>query len=147
MPDTAKWYYMGVEHILKGDAKWAAASTALYMALFTTFTPTQATDEIFGTYGSTCTEVSGGGYTAGGQQLTNVVAPAVYSSTNIILASDPVTWSGAMTFTGVNGAIIYYKGTSNYVLGYISWAAPKVAQGDAFVVVCPAAGWFEQPVS
>ncbi len=149
MTDSAKWYYKGVEHILAGDAKWSAGNTNLYMALYTTFTPTQITDEILGTWGSTCTEVSGVGlgYTTSGQQLTSVTAPSVYSSTNIILSSATVTWPGPCTFTGVNGAVIYYAGTQNYVLGYIAWASPKAAQGGAFSVPCPTAGWFEQQVS
>lgn len=146
MTDTAKWFYKGVEHILAGDAKWPAGSNNIYMALYTTFNPTQATDEILGSFGSTCTEVSGGGYTTGGVPLTSVAAPTVYSATNVILSSANVTFSGAMTFTGVNGAIIYYKGTSNFVLGYIEWDTPKAAQGDDFIVKCPPAGWFEQPV-
>ena len=152
--DFANWYYKGVEHILAGDAKWPASSTNLYMTLWTAFSPVQATDELYATHAitgnSNCTELaSANGYTQGGVALTSVTAPAVYSSTNISLSSANVTWTGPCTFTGVVAAMIYYAGTSNYVLGYIDWAltGPKAGQGGQFIVQCPAAGWFEQPVT
>jgi hypothetical protein len=151
MTDTAKWYYKGVEHILAGDAKWPASSASIRMALFTTFAPTQSTDEYYtaGSLPAGCTQVSGGGYTQGGTTLTSVAFPAVYSTTNIKLASADATWTGAMTFTGVMGAAIYYAGTSNFLLGYIWWATtgPKAAQGGNFTVPCPTGGWFENAIT
>ena len=146
--DAAHWFYKGVEHILRGDIPWVASSSSFKMALYTTFVPTQATDELYAA-GSTpagCTEVSGGSYVAGGTTLTSVADPAVYSTTNIVLSSADALWSGTMTFTGVNGAVLYYNGASKYVLGYIAWGTTKAAQGGNFTVQCPAAGWFEQPV-
>jgi hypothetical protein len=152
LTDTAKWYYKGVIHILQGDAKWAASSTAIYMALWTAFSPVQATDEFLASHAITgngsCTQLTTGlGYTQDGIALTSVAAPAVYSSTNISLNSADVTWTGTCTFTGVVAATIYYVGTSSWLLGYITWGTAKAAQGGTFTVQCPAAGWFEQPVS
>jgi hypothetical protein len=152
MPDTAKWYYNGVEHVLAGDAKWPAGSAALYMTLWSAFTPVQATDELYTIGGgitgnANCTELAAAnGYTQGGVQLTSVAAPVVYGVTNVSLSSANVTWVSPCTFTGVVAAVIHYAGASNYILGYISYASAKAAQGGQFIIDCPAAGWFEQPV-
>ena len=151
--DFANWYYNGVVNILEGNINWSAGNTNLYMALYSSFSPSQSSDQYYttGSLPANCTELTtAGGYTRGGVQLPSVAAPAVYSSTNIVLSSGNVVWPGTCTFTGVVAAVIYYTGSGhNYLLGYIDWAltGPKAAQGGTFTVQCPAAGWFEQPIT
>lgn len=82
---------------------------------------------------TTINEVSGGGYVAGGEALTNIV-PA--SNDNVAYISfDPVTWNPA-SFTA-RGALIYNSATSAAVC-VLNFGSDKTAT-NTFTVTFPAA--------
>jgi hypothetical protein len=143
--DYANWYYNGILNMHNGNAKWVADD--IFMALFTTFTPTQATDAILGTYGSTCTELAGNGYVR--TALPSVAAPSMSGNYEVLASGNVVFPITAMS--GVMGAAIYYDaGGTKYLLGYIDWAltGPKSVSGVTSVTItCPANGWFYNPIT
>jgi len=82
---------------------------------------------------TTINEVSGGGYVAGGEALTNIV-PA--SNDNVAYISfDPVTWNPA-SFTA-RGALIYNSATSAAIC-VLNFGSDKTAT-NTFTVTFPAA--------
>lgn len=84
---------------------------------------------------STSNEISGTGYTAGGQTLTNI-PPASDTSTNAAYISfNNVTWTGA-SFT-TRGALIY-NGTTNAAICVLDFGSDKIASGN-FTVTFPTA--------
>jgi hypothetical protein len=84
---------------------------------------------------STSNEISGTGYTAGGQTLTNI-PPASDTSTNAAYISfNNVTWANA-SFT-TRGALIY-NGTTNAAICVLDFGSDKIASGN-FTVTFPTA--------
>lgn len=80
-------------------------------------------------------EISGTGYSAGGNTLTNIT-PALSSSTACVDFAD-VTWSGA-TFTA-RGALIYNSSASNKAVCVIDFGANRGSVGADFTLVFPTA--------
>ena len=84
---------------------------------------------------TTSNEVSGTGYTAGGNTLTNV-DPTTSSTTAYTDFSD-TTWSSA-SFTA-RGALIYNDSDSDKAVAVLDFGADKTASGGDFTITFPAA--------
>jgi len=85
---------------------------------------------------TTTNEISGTGYTAGGETLTVSVTPTTGASGNIAYISfDNVSWSGALT---ARGALIYDVTNSNKTVCVLDFGADKTST-TTFTVQFPAA--------
>jgi hypothetical protein len=105
-------------------------TTGVYkMALYTALADLDANTLVY----TTSNEISGGGYSAGGETLTNIVPT---SSNNVAYISfDPVIWNPA-SFTA-RGALIYNSVTSAAV-AVLDFGSDKTAT-NTFTVTFPAA--------
>jgi hypothetical protein len=84
---------------------------------------------------TTTNEVSGSGYSAGGETLTGV-SVSLSGSVAIVDFSDP-SWSGA-SFTA-RGALIYNSSKSNRAIAVLDFGSDKTASGGQLRVTLPAA--------
>jgi len=84
---------------------------------------------------STSNEISGTGYTAGGQTLTNIPPASSTSDNSAYISFNNVTWTGA-SFTA-RGALIY-NGTTNAAVCVLDFGSDKIASGN-FTVTFPTA--------
>ena len=84
---------------------------------------------------SATNEVSGTGYTAGGQNLVNVTPTS--SGTTALTDFDDVTWSNA-TITA-NGALIYNSTNSNRAVAALAFGSDKTSTAGDFKIIFPAA--------
>lgn len=84
---------------------------------------------------STSNEVSGTGYTAGGNTLTRVDPSS--SGTTAITDFADTTWSSA-TITA-RGALIYNNSDSNKAVAVLDFGADKISSGGDFTIQFPAA--------
>lgn len=80
-------------------------------------------------------EISGPGYTAGGQLLTGAVVTQVGNTVKLVFA-DP-SWAGA-TFTA-DAAVIYDASNSNDVIGFFTFT-PTSSTGAPFTLTMNANG-------
>lgn len=80
---------------------------------------------------STTNEVSGAGYTAGGQTLTNVVVQASPEGV-VYLSCDNVTWSSA-SFTA-RGALLYNSTKSNKSIAVLDFGSNKTCNNEFFTI-------------
>jgi hypothetical protein len=80
-------------------------------------------------------EVSGAGYTAGGQTLTNIAPASDTSNNSAYISFNNVTWTSA-SFTA-RGALIY-NGTTNAAVCVLDFGSDKTASGS-FTVTFPTA--------
>lgn len=85
---------------------------------------------------SATNEVSGTGYTAGGQTLTNVT-PTNPSGTTAITDFADVTWTSS-TITA-NGALIYNSTNSNRAVAALAFGSDKSSSAGDFTVIFPTA--------
>ena len=117
-------------NVLKGLEDFDPASAYTYkIALYDGFASLGADTTTY----TTSNEVSGGGYTAGGQTLTKV-APVLDGSTAIVTFSN-VTWNPA-TFSA--RCALIYNSTTNAAVAVLDFGATKTA-GGTFTVTFPAA--------
>ena len=99
------------------------------------YTANATLDETTATY-TTDNEITGTGYTAGGQTLTVSVTPTVGNSGNIAYISfSNVSWTGSLT---ARGALIYDVTNSNKTVCVLDFGADKTSTGT-FQVQFPAA--------
>jgi len=104
-------------------------SGSFYIALYTNEATLDATTTAYTTTG----EVSGSGYTAGGQLLTVSQTPTVGNSGTISYISfSNVSWSGSFT---ARGALIYKPG-DNGAICVLDFGADKTS-GSTFTVQFP----------
>jgi len=107
------------------------ASDSLKMALYTAFA---TLDENTTEYTST-NEITGTGYTEGGQTLSNVTINSTSNGTVYVSFSNPV-WNPAQ-FT-VRGALIYNETTANASVAVLDFGSDKTQAGNnTFTVVLP----------
>lgn len=104
---------------------------SMYIALFTSSATLGATTTAY----ATTNEVSGTGYTAGGNSLT-AVAPTS-SGTTAFLDFNDTTWSSA-TITA-RGALIYNSTQSNKAVAVLDFGADKTSTAGDFTIVFPTA--------
>jgi hypothetical protein len=84
---------------------------------------------------TTSNEVSGTGYTTGGQTLTNIPPASDTSNNSAYISFNNVTWTSA-SFT-CRGALIY-NGTTNAAVCVLDFGSDKTASGS-FTVTFPTA--------
>lgn len=104
---------------------------SMKIALFTSSASLGATTTAY----STSNEVSGTGYSAGGNTLT-AVAPTS-SGTTAFLDFNDTTWSSA-TITA-RGALIYNSTQSNKAIAVLDFGADKTSTAGDFTIVFPTA--------
>ena len=111
-----------------------AATTAdtFKIALYTSSATLGATTTAY----ATTNEVSGTGYTAGGNTLTVAQTPTSTSTTAWLDFSD-TTWSSS-TITA-NGALIYNATNSNKAVAVLAFGGDKTSTNGDFTVVFPTA--------
>jgi len=102
------------------------------IALFTSSATLSATTTAY----SSSNEVSGTGYTAGGNTLTISQVPTSTSTTAWLDFADS-TWSTS-TITA-NGALIYNSTQSNRAVAVLAFGGDKTSTAGDFVIVFPAA--------
>lgn len=118
--------------LLDGEMDFSGDTAQTYkIALYTSSASLDATTTAY----TTSNEVSGTGYTAGGNTLT-IVAPTTSGTTAYLDFSD-TTWSSA-TITA-RGALIYQSGGSNPAVAVLDFGADKTATAGDFQVVFPTA--------
>lgn len=84
---------------------------------------------------SSTNEVTGSGYTAGGNTLTNVT-PTTSGTTAFTDFAD-TTWTSA-TITA-NGALIYNSSKSNKAVAVLAFGGDKTSTAGDFTIIFPAA--------
>ena len=106
-------------------------SGTFYIALYTNAATLNATTAAYTSVG----EVSGSGYTAGGQALTITQTPTIGNSgTTAYISFDNVSWTGSFT---ARGALIYQSGGSNPAVCVLDFGNDK-ASTSTFTVQFPA---------
>ena len=125
--------YQGLTTSFKVDilnGKQNVASDTLKMALYTAY----ATLDQDTTAYTTGNEISGTGYTAGGETLSNVT---INSGSNTVYVSfSNVVWSPAQFTT--RGALIYNATKSNASIAVLDFGADKIQTGNnTFTVNLP----------
>ena len=120
--------------ILGGDFDFSSGTAQTFkIALFTSSATLGATTTAY----SVTNEVSGTGYTAGGNTLTISANPASSGTTAFLDFAD-TTWSTA-TITA-RGALIYLaNGGTNPAVAVIDFGADKTSTAGDFTIVFPAA--------
>lgn len=101
------------------------------IALYTSSASLDATTTAY----SATNEVSGTGYTAGGNTLTTVAPTS--SGTTAFLDFNDTTWSTA-TITA-NGALIYNSTQSNKAVAVLAFGGDKTSTAGDFTVIFPTA--------
>ena len=101
------------------------------MALYTSSATLNASTTVY----SATDEISGTGYTAGGETMTG--ATISVSGTTAFVDFDDVTWNSA-TFTA-NGALIYNTSNANKAVAVIAFGGDQTVSSGTFTVTMPAA--------
>jgi len=114
------------------DAGQDLTSATLKIALYTSSATLDGTTTAY----STSDEVTGTGYTAGGETLTNVVVAT--DGTTAYLDCDNVSWSSA-TITA-RGALIYNNSNSNSAICVLDFTTDKSSSNGTFEIQFPAPG-------
>ena len=119
--------------ILGGDFDFSSGTGQVFkIALFTSAATLGAATTAY----ATTNEVSGAGYTAGGNTLTISANPASSGTTAFLDFAD-TTWSSA-TITA-RGALIYQSGGTNPAIAVLDFGSDKTSTAGDFTIVFPAA--------
>ena len=119
--------------LLDGEMDFSSDTSQTFkIALFTSSDTLDATTTAY----STTNEVSGTGYTAGGNTLTISTNPTTSGTTAYLSFSD-TTWSAA-TLTA-RGALIYQSGGSNPAVAVLDFGADKTSTAGDFTIQFPTA--------
>ena len=119
--------------ILGGDFDFSSGTAETFkIALFTSSATLDATTTAY----ATTNEVTGTGYTAGGNTLTISANPASSGTTAFLDFAD-TTWSSA-TITA-RGALIYQSGGTNPAIAVLDFGSDKTSTAGDFTIVFPAA--------
>jgi hypothetical protein len=118
--------------LFDGEMDFSADSSQTFkIALYTSSADLSASTTAY----ATTNEVSGTGYTAGGNTLT-VVAPTTSGTTAYLDFADTI-WNSA-TITA-RGALIYRSTTGNPAIAVLDFGADKSTTGGAFEIKFPVA--------
>lgn len=118
--------------LLDGEMDFSGDTAQTYkIALYTSTASLDATTTAY----TTSNEVSGTGYTAGGNTLT-IVAPTTSGTTAYLDFSD-TTWASA-TITA-RGALIYQSGGSNPAVAVLDFGGDKTSTAGDFTIQFPTA--------
>ena len=120
--------------VLDGTFDFSSGTSQVFkIALYTSSATLDATTTAY----SVTNEVSGTGYTAGGETLTIATNPTS-TGTTAFLDFDDVTWSSA-TITA-RGALIYLAdGGTNPAVAVLDFGSDKTSTAGDFTIVFPAA--------
>jgi hypothetical protein len=119
--------------LLDGEMDFSSDTSQTFkIALFTSSATLDATTTAY----STTNEVSGTGYTAGGNTLTISTNPTT-SGTTAYLSFSNTTWSAA-TLTA-RGALIYQSGGTNPAVAVLDFGADKTSTAGDFTIQFPTA--------
>lgn len=112
------------------NAKLSAWETnALKCVLIDISTYDRATDSVL----SDLTEITGTGYTAGGQALTSCTVTPDTTNHKTVIVFTPAVWSGATTISATGAAIIDTT-DSNRILAVDDFGATVSSSGGTFTV-------------
>ena len=114
------------------DEQHDLAADTLKIALFTNSASLDASTTAY----STSNEVSGSGYSAGGETLTSTTV-STDGTTAFFDAADP-TWTSA-SFTA-RGALIYNSTNGNKAIAVLDFGGDFTVSSGTFQIVFPAAG-------
>ncbi|MGH3095112.1 MAG: hypothetical protein ACRDMV_03830 [Streptosporangiales bacterium] len=106
MAVTPAWYGHGLEHIIEGDVDFDDGNVKVAL-VDSTYTPDDNGNEYFSEISG---EITGDGYTAGGQALGNPTMS--YSGGVTTLDGDDTTWSDS-TITARTAVVYYDSGTAS----------------------------------
>lgn len=120
--------------LLNGEMDFSSDTAATYkIALYTSSATLSAATTAY----TATNEVSGTGYTAGGETLT-IAANPTSSGTTAYLDFADVTWASASITA--RGALIYLaNGTTNPAVAVLDFGADKTSTSGNFVVQFPTA--------
>ena len=119
--------------LLDGEMDFSGdTSQAFKIALYTSSATLDATTTAY----STNNEVSGTGYTAGGNTLTIAANPAA-SGTTVFLDFADTTWSSSSITA--RGELIYKSATGNPAIAVIDFGEDKQTSSADFVIQFPTA--------
>lgn len=120
------------QELLQGVHNFTASTGDVFkIALFTSSATLGATTTAY----STSNEITGAGYTAGGNTLTNIT-PTTSGTTAIVDFAD-TTWSAA-TITA-RGALIYNSSESDKAVAVLDFGGDKTSTNGDFSIIFPAA--------
>jgi len=120
--------------LLDGEMDFSSDTSQTFkIALFTSSATLDASTTAY----STTNEVTGTGYTAGGNTLTVSSGNPQTSGTTAFLTFDNTTWSTA-TITA-RGALIYQSGGSNPAVAVLDFGADKTSTAGDFQIQFPTA--------
>lgn len=120
--------------LLDGEMDFSSDTTQTFkIALYTSSATLGAGTTAY----SATNEVSGTGYTAGGNTLTVTAGNPQSSGTTAFLTFDNTTWSTA-TITA-RGALIYQAGGSNPAIAVLDFGADKTSTAGDFQIQFPTA--------
>jgi len=119
--------------LLNGEMDFSSDTSQTFkIALYTSSATLHAGTTAY----STTNEVSGTGYTAGGNTLTIAANPALSGTTAFLDFSD-TTWSSSSITA--RGALIYKSATGNPAIAVINFGEDKQTSSADFVISFPTA--------
>ena len=119
--------------LLDGEMDFSSDTSQTFkIALYTSSATLSAATTAY----STTNEVSGTGYTAGGNTLTIAANPALSGTTAFLDFSD-TTWSSSSITA--RGALIYKSATGNPAIAVIDFGENKQSSSANFVISFPTA--------
>lgn len=143
MAVTTKVYNAAITSLANKEIDWGS-DTIKVILLTSAYTPNQTTHQ----YQSSLTgEVSGTGYTAGGQTLANKTEAFVGQQKRF--DADDVTWP-ASTITARYAVVVDTtpgSAATNPLICYVDFGADVVSSGGAFTIQWDATGIFTVTVS
>jgi hypothetical protein len=107
------------------------SSNTLKMALYNGFATLGPTTTVY----SATNEVTGTGYTAGGNTITGVTIATDTNTNTVYINFDNVSWPGA-SFTA-RGALIYNSTQSNKSVAVLDFGSDKIFSSASNTVVMP----------
>lgn len=132
MPITQAMCTSFKQELLTGTHNFTTSTGDVFkIALYTSAATLGATTTAY----SATNEVSGTGYTAGGNTLTNVTPTS--SGTTAFTDFADTTWSSA-TITA-NGALIYNSSKSNKAVAVLAFGGDKTSTAGDFTIIFPTA--------
>lgn len=110
------------------------ATDTLYMALYTAYATLNPSTTVY----STTNEVTGTGYTAGGNVITGVTINTDVATNTVYVNFDNVSWPNA-NFTA-RGALIYNSTQGNKSIAVLDFGSDKIFSATSNTVTMPVNG-------
>lgn len=138
MAVTATWYGNGLVHLADADVDWLVDT--IKVSLHTsTYTPNEDTDDF---HDDATNEITGTGYTAGGETLASKSRSVDSASNEMRLDAADVAWTGA-SFTARYAVIYKDRGgaaSADELLGYVDFGGDEVVSSGTFTIQWDATG-------